>query len=155
MIFWSIKLLKQRLIDGGLSQKHLFAYIFTFIMFGETIGLSMFYMSFEGFNRYDHAASMAHFITVSLGTCFIYWANGGSEGEKFAERFFSISIVVGMRFFFLLVPTLIILIIGQNQLENSEVSTSLYDAIILPALLVTYYWRVMVQVRDVANSSPD
>lgn len=68
MIFWNIKLLKQRLIDEGLSQKHLFIYIFYLVMILDGIGLGMLYLSYESFNKYEHATFMAHFIIVGLGT---------------------------------------------------------------------------------------
>ncbi len=93
MIFWNIKLLKQRLIEEGLSQKHLFAYIFIHIMFYEFF-LAVFYLfPYEGLNTYDYSGSIADFFIVCSATYFIFRVNGGSEGRHFAERFFSIGLV--------------------------------------------------------------
>jgi hypothetical protein len=158
MIWWNIKLLKQRLINEGLSQKHLFVYIFIFIMLSEFLLQAAFYIPIEGLNIYDYAEFIAEFITIGLGTYLIYRVNGGSEGKQFAERFFSISFVVGMRFFVLSIPIFLIYlvyIVGQNEGEDGELPTTLYESAIFTCWLIAFYWRVIVHVKDVANSTPE
>jgi hypothetical protein len=156
MIFWNIKLLKQRLIDEGLSQNHLFAYIFIHIMFYEYSFATCSYDSIEDPNIYDHVASIANITTYFFGTILIYRVNSGSEGKQFAERFFSIGFVVGVRFSVLFIPIFIFPIAGFIEAEDSGLFSTWYELIYLVLLqgwLVALFWRMIVHVKEVANTT--
>jgi hypothetical protein len=154
MIFWNIKLLKQRLIDEGLSQKHLFAYIFISVMLYDFFLQVIFYIPSEGlYNIFDYAGSIAEFIIIGLGTYLIYRVNGGPDGKQFAERFFSISFVVGIRFFVLLISILIVIIVGLEEADDGSITTTWFETSIYSCWLVVFYWRLIVHVKEVANNS--
>lgn len=159
MIFWNIKLLKQRLMGEGLSQKHLFVYIFINIILYDFVLAGNYILPSEDLNIkiYDHVASIASFITISLGTYFIYRVNGGSEGKQFAERFFSIYFVVGMRFLVLFILILMPFFFGFWVAEEDALISTWFEVIILAIVqgwLVIFYWRMIVHVKEVASSTP-
>ena len=143
----------------GLSQKHLFVYIFINIILYDFVLAGNYILPSEDLNIkiYDHVASIASFITISLGTYFIYRVNGGSEGKQFAERFFSIYFVVGMRFLVLFILILMPFFFGFWVAEEDALISTWFEVIILAIVqgwLVIFYWRMIVHVKEVASSTP-
>ena len=151
MFFWKINLLKQRLISEGLSQKHLFIYMFIYVVLGELVLEVLYNISIEGLNEYDYAQSVVNFIVICLGTFLIYRANGGSHGKQFAERYFSIGFVIAIRFMALLIPVFIALgFIWFNEPIDSELTTTWYELVIFSIWMIGLYWRIIFHVKEVA-----
>lgn len=153
MIFCNIKLLKQRLIEEGLSQQHLFIYIFVYILFTEVAIQGCGLLPPEELNKYDYMEIIVYLVAMGIGTYLIYRVNGGSKGKQFAERFFSIGFVVGMRFFVILISIMIILVVGKNQMGDIDLPATWYETIIYSCWSIAFYWRMIVHVKEVANTT--
>lgn len=89
-----------------------------------------------------------------LGTIYLYKCNGGANGKDFLQKYFSIGLVVGIRWLVLItLPTLILITviisiftnISDNYLDN------FIDYVIIPILLLMYYWRAGIHIKDVAK----
>jgi len=154
MFFWKINSLKEHLINHGLSQKHLFVYIFIYTVLAELMYEAIYHMPIYEMNIYDYAQSISNIIIISLGTYIIYRANGGSNGKQFAERYFSIGFVIAIRFIILLFFVFLALsFIWFNDSSESELVTVWYEFIIYTGCIIGLYWRIVVHVKDVADKS--
>ena len=154
MIIWNIKKQKDRLKSEGLSQKNLFIYIFIYIVLSTIILELLSYVPFPAVNFYDYIDSGISLIVITLGTYLIYLANGGSKGRNFAENFFSIGFVVGIRFIVLLIPIIVALsVIWINEPIENELSTTWYEVLVFQIWTVALYWRMIVHVKEVAEDA--
>ncbi len=106
MYFINIKQLKQDIINRDFTEKDRYIYMFLYIM-----GCTFFWLLDNknkmgptvGFNVVD----MSTTFVLIIGTYFLYKAKGGSKGEDFIGRYFSIAWVIAIRWF---VPYLILVI---------------------------------------------
>ena len=106
MYFINIKQLKQDIINRDFTEKDRYIYMFLYLL-----GCTFFWLLDNknkmgptvGFNVVD----MSTTFVLIIGTYFLYKANGGSKGEDFAGRYFSIVWIVAIRWF---VPYLLFVI---------------------------------------------
>jgi len=61
-------------------------------------------------NFWTYTTSVIGILIPILGTIYAYKKNGGENGKNFANKYFSISFVMGIRFLAYLIPIMIILI---------------------------------------------
>jgi hypothetical protein len=112
----------------------------------------------------EWATYLAGTIIVLSGTVYCYRCNGGPNGTRFLERYFSVCWVVLVRFlplgvlYAVLVTSVpgIALVVGLSHflgLKGDDPVALLYTAFIAGAfgLLVACYWRVGVHIREVAQ----
>ena len=152
MYFWKIKKLKSQLVDQPLSDRESLPYVLVLAVF---IQLSILASCFvEG----KKPELLLDFVWVGvsclgafLGTLHLYRMNGGGEGQHFLQRFLAIGWVVGVRwsvlfgfwFFFL---GALSLSLGINLAEGALWQ----DVALSIPLMVFYYWRTGVHIRDVS-----
>jgi len=152
MYFWNIKKLSNELINSTLSQRSVFLYILIYV-FGMELSLeALEYFPQQSLNNYDYIETIIYLVIVFVGTCLAYYFNGGKNGKEFAERYFSISFVVGVRFMAVFVP-LIFIELAIFYEEDDEMLTTWYEVSISLILMFLYYWRTIVHMKYVANKS--
>ena len=105
MYFWKIRKLKDKLKSVGLSQASVFLYIFIFVVFSQLfVEINCFIPRKNFSHAADYIQSIVDILCVGFGTYGCYYANGASAGRQFAERYFSIGLVVGLRFLVIFIP---------------------------------------------------
>lgn len=153
MYFWKIENLKEDIKNNNFTEKDRFIYVFIYIVLGAITMEIMAILPDSTLNIWDYIMSVGSIFLVITGTIFAFKANGGGSGTDFLGRYFSISFVVGIRFFVLLLPMFIALIIYYEYTfsENEEVLSTAGD--ILPFLLwyALMYWRIVKHIGDVKN----
>jgi len=157
MYFWDIKQLKSDL-KIGLNKRQNFIYILIFIVGGAIIVSDI----VEGYFQHNNSYIELIFVCVSLlitliGTVLAFISNGGAKGLKFAERYFSISWVMSVRFMVLsivLMPGafLIISIFDYLALDNIAHQNVRITYYLLGLILVTYFYsRVCFHIRSLSK----
>ncbi|MDH2436604.1 hypothetical protein QCD60_29250 [Pokkaliibacter sp. MBI-7] len=160
MYYWNIKKLKLQLINEGLSQRALFVYIFIYVMLSELVTLLLPFGTQQAPDTANILVAMAEFVICGMGLFGCYRANGGKAGQQFAERFFSIGIVLLARFFALLIPIFVVVFAvavvsqatGMGDME-STMEAAIYVGMLL--WLAAYFWRSAVHIGDVARARSD
>ncbi len=153
MYIWRIQQLKEELITDGLSQKETFAYILAFVLLYELLS-TLTYLSptWKPPMTADYVQAFVEVGTVGIGTYLSYYFNGGDAGRQFAERYFSISIVVSIRFMSLMLP----LSIGYKaMIEGTGIDGMLLynlSAAFISLAMIGIYWRIIVHIREVAGA---
>ena len=151
MYFWNINKLKQDIKDGGLSESEQFKYLLVCVVL---MTLSEIFYLGESFSsvKYDLAIDI---IFAIFGTYYLYRCNGGANGKRFLEKFFSIGFVVGVRWIvFVIIPIVVVFFLDAVfmifNMEDEKIFDIL-DYIISPIALIIYYWRSGVHIKDVAK----
>jgi hypothetical protein len=158
MYFWNITKLKQQLIENGLTEKQLLYYILIFI------ALSLIGIEIEGYfpytepNIWQYVGSALNVFIPIIGTTAAFRGNGGNAGIKFAERYFSISFVVSIRFLALSMP-LMLLMMGYWSFaygldgDKWPDSPDFFEVIIAFIFYVAMYARIVKHIADVAKAT--
>lgn len=156
MYFWKIKLLKQHLINNGLTEKQLFYYILIYAGLG-ALGVEMVgYFPNTEPDLWTYVSSAMNILIPILGTIAAFRENGGSSGIKFAERYFSIGLVVTLRFLVLLIPIICLMVgywIFTNGLHNdTPETTSPLETIVISIWYAALYFYIAKHIGNVAKA---
>ena len=152
MYFWKIDLLKKQLATRGLTEKQFYYYILIYIALS-AIGMEMMmYFPQESPNTWDYISSIIYIAIPIFGTIMAFRANGGESGVQFPARYFSIGLVVTIRFMVILIPLMAVLMIywfSSQDIENGIPTTGMEVALfsVWYALLYAY---IAKYVREVA-----
>ena len=154
MYFWNINELKRKLISGEISEDGAFIYFFAVLVL-DTLWIAtwgLFPTEYEP-NVWDYAEMVGYVLIVIGGTFILYRRNGGSKGEKFFLRYFTLLWVLGIRFFVYCIPLVIFwaALIWQN--ENYPEPKLWYETMALLFTFVLYYWRLAVHIGEVVRAS--
>ncbi|PXF30512.1 hypothetical protein WH50_14870 [Pokkaliibacter plantistimulans] len=160
MFYWNINKLKLQLINEGLSQRALFVYIFIFVMLSELVTLLLPFGKQHEPDTLNILAAVADFVICMLGLFGCYRANGGKAGQQFAERFFSIGIVLMARFVVLLIPAYVVVfalaVVGQaTAVEGIAAMMTIAVQVVSLLWFAAYFWRSAVHIGDVAKARSD
>lgn len=151
MYFWNIQALKQQLIKTGLSEKNSFYYILIYLIMG-TINIDIIFPT-TVLNQWDYLTAASDMFITMIGIITAFRVNGGNKGEKFAERFFSISFVICIRFFVLFLSPLIVYLIFLGEFNFDPVETTVVSFITNLIFLSIFYARIAKHIRDVAKAT--
>ncbi|MCR9423848.1 hypothetical protein [Vibrio sp. RM-69-4] len=154
MYIWNIEGLKKDIKVERLTEKDRFIYMFLtsiFTVLGFEFALRM---PVEPRNIWDTINSLSSVLIPILGTFLAYRANGADNGTDFLGRFFSISFVVTVRFFALLIPMLILLSAYYMSVatENDALVSSAEDTLPFIAWLGLLYYQVVKHMGAVEHS---
>ncbi|HFQ4946496.1 TPA: hypothetical protein ACGUVO_004584 [Vibrio vulnificus] len=154
MYIWNIEGLKKDIKVGRLTEKDRFIYMFLtsiFTVLGFEFALRM---PVEPRNIWDTISSLSSVLIPILGTFLAYRANGADNGTDFLGRFFSISFVVTVRFFALLIPMLVLLSAYYMSVttENDVLVSSAEDTLPFIAWLGLLYYQVVKHMGAVEHS---
>jgi hypothetical protein len=152
--FWKIDRLRDHLIQQGLGQKALFIYIYIYVVISGAFLEFAFMLPVEiETTAADLIRALFNTALLAVGTYLCYYLNGAAAGREFAERYFSISLVVGLR---MLVPVMLTgllfgLIAGGRGSEDTIADDRWLDAAYV-LLTTAYYWRVITHINIVARA---
>ena len=155
MYFWKIDNLKKDLINNAVSENDQFKYIFVFSICSSIVYILTsfpFYHQIENDIWDVYSAIIESGISI-LGTYYIFKINGGSNGNYFLQRYFSLSWVIGIRllpFILLAGFVFVMLSIGfgfDDALDDIFFNLGLFSFIII------YYWLVGKHVKEVTLKS--
>ena len=146
MYFIDVRSLKRDLGVGPLDQADVAIYVF--LVCG---GVPLFYpiVSDPSENLGPFGLSLlASFVIAVLGTVACYRANGRTSGVRFAERFISLSWVVGFRVFLATLLPVVVLRIAAERLypESDELLRYWLTELPVEALI---FWRIYVHIRSI------
>ena len=150
MYFWKIESLKKDIKENKLTEKDKFIYLFISIILS-TIGMElMTFMPLESNNIWDFIESVSNIFIVALGTLFAFKANGGTTGTDFLGKYFSISLVISIRFWMILIAIFIGLILFDFY--TLEIETTFLETTLYLLWFIAMYWRIFKHIKDVKDS---
>lgn len=153
MYFWKIELLKDDIRNNKFDDKALLPYIILTIAlytFGTEI---MAYSPYEEVNIWTYVLSFMNILIPIVGTVYIYNKNGGANGTNFANKYFSISFVVGIRFLIYLIPMIIILI-GYWEFtfpEKETPPTTFFEVSVLSLWYIFLYLNIAKHIGTLSK----
>ena len=104
-----------------------------------------------GANAWDILAYTAGIAITLAGTIYCYQMNGGSRGQHFLDRYFSLGLVAVIR----LLPAFILIafgvIIAQEILGDVPADTTAVEAAIGMLFMAAVYWRIGSHIRSVSQ----
>ncbi len=93
-----------------------------------------------------------------FGTFMAYRSNGGATGVDFAARYFSISIVVTVRYMVYLIPVVLGICFSafyalmQGSSAEQALMTDGVEVVLLTLWYSLIYWSIARNIRDVARA---
>ncbi|KOO12754.1 hypothetical protein AKJ18_22210 [Vibrio xuii] len=154
MYIWNIESLKEDIKSGRLTEKDRFIYMFLTLIFTVlSIELAL-RIPVEPGNVWDTISSLSSALFPILGTFLAYRANGADNGTDFLGRYFSISFVVTVRFFALLIPMFVLLFAYYMLVipENAALVSTASDTLPFVAWQGLLYYQVVKHVGAVKHS---
>ena len=160
MYFWNIKSLKKDISEHRLSEAHIFYYILIYVVLSAA-SLELFgYVAAGDSNSWDYIQSSLSIVITIAGTIAVYRANGGAAGKRFAEKYFSIGLVVLIRFF----PIFVLMLFAMfgyygwsadwsSPDVEADFGTGWIEVTLVSGLYVAYYARFVKHVSDTAKTS--
>lgn len=157
MYFWKVTLLKQHLIKNRLTETQLFCYILTYIAMSAISSMDIFgdFPATEP-DLWIYADSALNILIPIIGTFAAFHANGGGTGVNFAERYFSLGLVVTIRFVVLLIPVIALITVYWAYtygLESDSPDPS--SSIVFPVIWIWYiamYANIAKHIGNVAKA---
>lgn len=117
---WNTKKLIEQLKTKSLSDNQAFIYFFVIVIYDHA-AFTFAYLGMNGqeLSIYAKTNIITALVLTFLGILYIFWKNGGIKGEQFFQRYFSFSVVVGIKFAILMfaLPTLIDILTSGKAYE--------------------------------------
>lgn len=153
MYFWKLDSLKKQLAEQGLTEYQVYCYILVYVSLSAIAVELMRYLPAESHNVWTYVESALNIGIPILGSILIFRANGGASGSQFAARYFSIGLVVTIRFLVLLIPVTIAMgIYWFFTYEGVETSTSWMEVAVFSSWYALLYANIAKHVRTVAQA---
>jgi len=148
MYFIRIEKLKRQLSTQGLTMREQFQYFMALLLIS--------YLKFVAQGDAGQVWSKISFALISLvAVIVLYFRNGGAAGERFFERYFSLSWVLYVRFVVVLLSVFLSFCIGVylvGGLQNLNVLVTKMKSRQFwwsDIYIVLFYWRFWVQLGKV------
>jgi len=97
MYFWNINSLKNDIRDNGFNDRFVFPYILVYVIITTFLIEILRYIGGEEGSIYEYFYTALVLILSILGIIYIYKKNGMENGNNFANKFFTIGLVVLIR----------------------------------------------------------
>lgn len=159
MYFWNINNLKKDISEHRLSETQIFYYVLVYVALS-ALGVELVkYFPAEEFNSWGLAESVLYVAIAIVGTIAAYRANGGAGGQGFAAKYFSVGLVVLIRFLPLAIFVVIAIVAyhgltvdwSSPEVEESF-DTGWLEVSLISVWYVAYYARVVKHIRDTAKA---
>ncbi len=151
MYFWNVNKLKRDIKANMLSERDKFWYLFVYLIAG-AVAYELLLVVAPGTppNLWDRIDVIANLLIFMMGTYWAYRANGAEKGTDFLGRFFSLGVVVMIRFCVWLVPLFALLAGYYMFMPLDKVPTATAPMDVIPFLLwyVLFYVRLVIHIRD-------
>ncbi len=143
MYFCNIKALKEEIKSGDFGDKKAIVYIVVSIaLYSIGLELTVLFPLVEDHNIWDGVDSLLSILVPVLGTIYAYRKNGGAEGKDFANKYFSISFVIGIRFLVYFVGLVMLMMFywSYSYGDIEEIPTTGIDVLIFAIWYVALYY---------------
>ncbi len=112
---WNTTKLKEKLMNKSLSEGQAFVYFFATLIY-DYIGFTFGYLGLNGQepNAWVKINIYGALALTFFGVLYIFWCNGATKGEQFFHRYFSLSVVVGIKFAILMLGLPILVDFATN-----------------------------------------
>ena len=151
MYFWNINALKEDIKQGDFTDKQVISYI-VLSLFLYSIGLEFVYrfpIEESSYNLWDGIDSILSIVVPIAGTLYAYRMNGGAAGKDFANKYFSIGFVLGVRFLVYLVIMMIVLgIYWSIETQDEEVQTTVVDIAVFYLWYILYFYQLGKHISE-------
>ncbi len=147
MYFLNIKKLKEEIKGNKLSEKDRFYYVFVYLLLTNIAFALIAYFPAETRNIWDLVYEIGSVLIILVSAILAFRANGGSKGQDFLGKYFSISFVIAIRFILFFIPVFFILLRIIPSLQYSETTLEIIFLFLL--WLGFLYWRVVKHISDV------
>lgn len=157
MYFWNIKALTEDIRQGDFSDKDVISYIvLSLLLYSISFeALNFFPVENQNYNFWDIMDSFLSIFVPVIGTLYAYKMNGGRLGKDFANKYFSIGFVVGVRFFvyFLIFMPLLIIYWSYAYPNEDEIPTTFVDVLIFFVWYILLYYQIgkYIQKTNIVN----
>jgi hypothetical protein len=150
MYFWKIDQLNKDLVSNALPENEKFKYLVA-----STLFYSFAMIQYSSPNIYDTLLGAFGGLVALLGLFFIYKCNGGKNGKDIVIRYMTISWVIFIRMFvMLLLPTIILLIAVQEiYFGGLPDESSIIDLVYLTLMEIIYILWIAKHINRVAKES--
>lgn len=154
MYFWKVESLKKDIVGGSFTDKELIPYVVLcaglYALDIEVTG----YLPYEDVNILTYVMSALNVLIPILGTIYAYKCNGGSNGENFASKYFSIGFVISIRFLVYSVPLIVLMIFYWEIMfgEQEELPTTFVEVILFSAWYALLYFRVAKHISETTKA---
>lgn len=103
IIIWDTTALMERLHRRTLSDAHAFVYFFLTLMY-DYVGFTLAYLGQDGqpLGMWSKRWVITAVGLTFFGVLYVYFRNGGRNGVQFFHRYFSLSVVIGIKLAILL-----------------------------------------------------
>ncbi len=148
---WNTKKLKYKLNAKELPEWQAFIY-FLIVMVYDHAAFTFSYLSLDGQSlSYNGKVNIISALVMTVvGILYVYFKNGGAKGVLFFQRYFSLSVVVGIKF--------AILILVIPQIFDSVTDGKIYEifpwfgTVVFISLNIMMFWFIGSHVRSLANN---
>ncbi|MDO8530289.1 MAG: hypothetical protein Q7S10_02700 [bacterium] len=148
MYFWKIEKLKNDLIEHPLSESEAFKYLFA-----NVILYSLGAIPSAESNVWDVYSAIAAIAITIFGIIYAYKCNMGASGKNFLQKYLAIGWVVGVRWLALIaLPVLIIYFTAIGIYSGIPEKTTPLDIVIMSILVISYFWLLGKNIKEVAKS---
>lgn len=153
---WSLKRLKADLLDPGHTDRQALPYLIIVLTC-----VSASFVAVPRHNVWSVAYGVAIVGSIIVGTLLAYVCNGGAGGRDFLSRFFSVTVVCGVRWVLMFVVplTFLAVVIPGTPWELSfpgepgRPPMGRYDVIMMVLMVPPLFWRIAVQMSDLRRRS--
>lgn len=153
MYFWKINTLNEQLIKGSLEEAESFKYLMA-----NSILFALATIQYEMPSQYDNWTVISTLIITILGVLLAYKVNGGKKGKNIMQRYMSVSFVVFIRLFVLLIlPATLILTLIQEFYFGMEyaqlvffIETIIYT-VIFSLVIAKHIRHIAIQSKQVLD----
>jgi hypothetical protein len=163
MYIWKIKKLKTDLSNDLITERQSFTYFFALLVISTSLFSFAPFLPSKGANNiWDYVATASNVLIPLCGTVYVFIINRDSNGDRFFERFFSISWVLGIRLSALFIPFLLVVYLypfiihpellysEPEQLTDAATPAETLSTI---ACYIFFYYRLSFHISDVAKVS--
>ena len=151
MYFWNIDALKDEIKRGDFGDEKAIAYIvISLILYSILFELVYLFPVTEERNTWDYVESVLSIVVPMMGILYAYQKNGGAKGKDFANKYFSIGFVVGVRFMVYSTGLMIVLFFYWNYVfsEDEEIPTTFVEVALYSIWYTVFYYRIAKHVED-------
>jgi len=144
MYFWNIDALIEDIKQGNFTDKEVLPYIIL-TLFLYNLGFELVYRfpAEESYNLWDTIDAILSVVIPIAGTLYAYKMNGGAAGKDFANKYFSIGFVLGVRFLVYFVVLVVVLgIYWSVAFEDEEVQTTFIEIVVFCLWYVLYFYQL-------------
>ena len=146
MYFWNIEALKSDIKRGEFTDREAISYIVvSLFLYSLGTELIVLFPAEAAHNVWDGVNSLLNIIIPVVGTLYAYKKNGGASGRDFANKYFSIGFVMGIRFLVYLIGVIFLLAIYWSFVVPDEVDTiptTWVEALLFSGWYAMLYYKI-------------